>query len=238
MGVLLVFLSLCSLAPTSQFYVNDYAGVLSQDTTSIIMGQSPSLEQQTGAQIVVVTVNSLDGKSVEEYAMEVAEGWGVGDQDQDNGVLILLAVEDRKIRVEVGWGLEGALPDSKAGRLMDEYAIPYLKDNDFDTGIRELYKAVLSVVMEEYGLEALPGYENAGAQTASGGTMISFAGGVILVLAFVFLMANPRTRHILLLSSFFRGPHGGGGFRGGGFGGGGFSGGGGGFGGGGSSRGF
>ena len=93
LGVLLVFLSLCSLAPTSQFYVNDYAGVLSQDTTSIIMGQSPSLEQQTGAQIVVVTVNSLDGKSVEEYAMEVAEGWGVGDQDQDNGVLILLAVE-------------------------------------------------------------------------------------------------------------------------------------------------
>ena len=99
---------------------------------------------KTGAQAVAVTVPSLGGQSVEDYAIDLANSWGIGQAEEDNGVLILIAVEERKLRVEVGLGLEGALPDGKTGRIMDEYMTPSLRQNDYSTGMLEGYKAVAS----------------------------------------------------------------------------------------------
>ncbi len=227
--------------PTDEFYVNDYAEVLSPATRQHIMSKSPSLYKQTGAQIVVLTVKSLEGLSVEEYALTVGREWGIGGKEKNNGLLILLATEDRKIRVEVGYGLEGALNDAKAGRLLDNYALPHLQNNEFDEGIRKLYDAVLSVVMQEYGLEALPGYEDARdiAEGESGLAVIPF---ILIIIVFIFALSRSRSIWPWVFLGGPRGPRNtrGGGFGGssGGFGGGGFSGGGGSFGGGGASRGF
>lgn len=104
---------------------------------------------------------SLGGQSVEDYAIDLANSWGIGQAEEDNGVLILIAVEERKLRVEVGLGLEGALPDGKTGRIMDEYMTPSLRQNDYSTGMLEGYKAVASQIYQEYGIEApeLSGYE-------------------------------------------------------------------------------
>ena len=147
------------LQPTNLFYANDYANVLTDETEKLIVESSASLAQQTGAQIVVLTVDTLGGADAADYALKIGREWGIGDDEKNNGLLILLAVQDGEIRVEVGPGLEGALNDAKVGRLIDNYAIEHYQNGDFDTGTRELYNALLSQVMVEYGLEALPGYE-------------------------------------------------------------------------------
>ncbi len=144
------------LKPTEQFYVNDYADVLSQETEDAIFNASKELYDRTGAQVVVLTIASLDGKSIEDYGIETARSWKIGSANKNNGILILLSTGDREVRVEVGYGLEGCLNDAKAGRLIDEFAVPYYKDNNFAEGTQRLFYAVLNIVRQEYGLEVLP----------------------------------------------------------------------------------
>lgn len=237
-----------SVSPTREFYVNDYANVLSAEHEAYILDRSASLEKETGAQIVVLTVSSLEGKTPQQYALEVGRDWGIGSAEKNNGLLLLLAVEDRQIRVEVGPGLEGALNDAKVGRLIDNYAFSYYQENDFDTGTYELYNALLSVVMQEYGLEGLPGYTDPDEGEDLGlGSLWGVLAILIVVVVIYFLIGrggSGRGGGRFYGPGPFMGGGFGGGFKGGGFGGGGFgggggfSGGGGGFRGGGAGRGF
>ena len=142
------------VAQTSDFYVNDAANVLSEDTERFIMEHSVALAEQTKAQIVVVTVPNLEGMSLEEYATTLFRQYGIGDAELNKGVLMLLALEERQSRIEVGYGLEGRLTDGKTGRIQDDYMIPYYKDNDFNNGILNGYKALYEEVCQEYGLES------------------------------------------------------------------------------------
>lgn len=139
--------------PTSDFFVNDFADVIDADVEAELLQIGASLYTQTTAQVVVVTVDSLDGYEVGEYALELGREWGVGSEDSDNGVVLLMSVDDREITIQVGYGLEGAITDGKAGQILDNYAIPYLSQDDFSTGLAEAYKAIVSVVCTEYGVE-------------------------------------------------------------------------------------
>ena len=138
------------VSPDASFYVYDGADVLSGETESYILNHSRELEQKTGAQIVVVTIPSLEGRSLEEYATDLFRQWGIGDAQKNNGLLLLCAVNDRQFRVEVGYGLEGDLPDGKTGRMQDTYIIPLLKENQFDAGIKNGYSAFLQEVAAVY----------------------------------------------------------------------------------------
>ena len=129
------------VSPTSNFYVNDYANILSSETEQYIMDRSVALNNVDGTQIVVVTVKNLEGMSIEDYSLKVARSFGIGSAEKDNGLLILLALEEREIRTEIGTGLEGIIPDGKSGRFQDEYMVPYLKDNNWDEGIKNGYDA-------------------------------------------------------------------------------------------------
>ncbi len=142
---------------TDLFYVNDYADVLSQETEDIILKRSTELYEKTGAQIVVLTVKSLDGKDISEFGLETARAWGIGTAGKDNGVLILLSTGDREVRIEVGYGLEGCINDAKAGRMIDTYATSRYRSGDYSFGTENLYNAVLNAVLQEYGLETIPG---------------------------------------------------------------------------------
>ena len=113
--------------PTKEFYVNDYANILSEKTKNYILEKSVALQKATKAQIVVVTIPSLYGENLEEYATELFRKFGIGDKEENNGLLLLLTLEERQFRIEVGYGLEGVLPDGLTGRYQDEYIIPYLK---------------------------------------------------------------------------------------------------------------
>lgn len=136
--------------PTSSFYVLDQADVLSSQTESVIVGTSRQLADKTKAQVVVVTVKSLEDYSVEEYALEILRQWGIGDKQLNNGVLLLLSLNDRKARIEVGYGLEGALPDGKTGRIQDEYMLPFFQQGDYNQGVLNGYLALVQEVAKEY----------------------------------------------------------------------------------------
>src|SRR5580692_5896341 len=113
-------------------YVNDFAGVLSQSGRDQLTALCTEVDQKAHAQIAVVAVKSLDGKPIEDYSIALATQWGIGPKQSSTGVLILLAVQDHKDRIEVGYGLEPILPDGKVGGFMRE-AVPYLQEGNYDT---------------------------------------------------------------------------------------------------------
>lgn len=175
-------------ADTDEFYVSDGANVLSEETKKFILSYSNDLCLKTQAQIVVVSVKDMGGKNERDYAIELARSLKIGGKD-DNGILIFLALSERKIDVEVGYGLEGAIPDSKAGRLIDNYALPYFKEDDFDNGILNLYKSILKEVYSEYDLEVpeevASGLEQNASDEVSLGVIIIF---LILIAVTVIIM--------------------------------------------------
>ncbi len=166
-ALLLSVIALCPLllgaapSPTREFYVNDYGNVLSKETEEYIVKTGEALQSATTAQVCVLTVEDLGGEDIFDLGLEALRQWGIGDGEKNNGALIILSVNDRKVRIITGYGLEGSLTDLKCGKLLDEYAVPHYSENDFDTGTRELYTAVVNVVMkEEYGLDELPAYSS------------------------------------------------------------------------------
>ena len=134
--------------PTAEFFVNDFANVIDAEDEQAIFNMAKSLYESSGnsTQVVVVTIDSLDGNSLEEYANELFNQWGIGSKENDDGVLLLLAVNDRESRIEVGYGLEGTLTDGKTGRIQDDYMIPYYRDNDFSEGLKSGVEAIVGVV--------------------------------------------------------------------------------------------
>lgn len=140
-------------APASSLYVQDYAGVLTNESKNRINSLGSQIAAKTKAQVVVVTVKSLEGAALEDYSLAILREWGIGDKTLNNGVLMLVAVGDRESRIEVGYGLEGALPDAKTGRIQDEYMIPWFQQGDYNKGIVNGYMALAGEVAKEYQLE-------------------------------------------------------------------------------------
>lgn len=155
MGILSIFFLTSTAqafpAPSSsEQYVNDQAGVLKQETKQYMIQMAKKLEEKTQAQIAVVTVKSLEGKTVEEYANEVFRAYGIGQEGKNNGVLILCSTGERKLRIEVGYGLEGRLTDGKTGRIQDEYMVPDLKNDNYNDGLKKGFNALLQEIADEY----------------------------------------------------------------------------------------
>jgi uncharacterized protein len=140
-------------SPTQVFFVNDFAGVLHDETESRIAALGKQLEEKTGAQVVLVTIKSLDGQDIDSYANELYSRWGIGQKGKDNGVLILYAASNRMLRMEVGYGLEGAIPDIITAEIREKEIAPYTKAGDFDTGFYNGYAAVAGQAAGEYGVE-------------------------------------------------------------------------------------
>lgn len=149
---LMVNQSFAIVSKTTDFYVNDSANILSRETENYIINMNADLYNKTGAQIVVVTVNSLDGMSVEDYALQTFRSYGIGSKDKNNGILFLVSTSDRKTRIEVGYGLEGRITDGKAGRILDNYVVPYFRSDDWENGIKNGFNAILEEVEEEYDI--------------------------------------------------------------------------------------
>lgn len=222
-------------SPTEAFFVNDFAGVVDREDEQIMCSIGQALDRKTTAQVVLCTVSTLDGQVPETYSLELARAWGVGSKEKNNGVLILFAEQERRIRVEVGYGLEGDLPDAKTGRLMDHYAMDLLRENRYSEGLTALYEALVNEVYLAYDMQADEDYVPIDEVEEESEWWESLL-GLLILLAIFFVI-----RHFGLSGFFLFFGGGGRGFGGGGFGsggGGGFSGGGGGFGGGGASRGF
>ena len=119
-----VFLSLSTLAaqqlPKPVGYVNDFAGVIDQNSKARMDSLIRILKEKTGVEIAVVTVDTIaPSASIEDYSIRLAEQWGIGKKGEDTGILLLLAMGERRVRIEVGYGLEGIIPDGLAGEIID-----------------------------------------------------------------------------------------------------------------------
>ncbi len=231
-------LALALEVPPLRGRVNDYAGVMSPDQVRGLESQLAQFEHATGHQIAVLTIPSLDGEAIEDFSIRVAEAWKIGKKGFDNGVILLVAVKDRKLRIEVGYGLEGVLPDAIADRIIRDYIVPRFRSQDYAGGIVAGVDAIEKVIKQEPLPESARTKNNAPQSEFNSLAMLAVT---FVVLALMALGSVGRRRNQFWATRGRRYPPtywGGGGFGGGGFsggGGGGFSGGGGGFGGGGAS---
>ncbi len=138
--------------PKPKGLVNDFAGVIPPAYASKIRAVTAELYQKTGVPVVVVTMPDIGGAEYNDYANRLYENWGIGKKGEDKGVLIFVTVKERKMRIEVGYGLEGILPDGLAGEIRDRYMVPYLKKDRFGEGLLKGAVAVSQVIARDSGV--------------------------------------------------------------------------------------
>ncbi len=221
---------------TREFYVNDFAGIISDDAENNIVQVNLNYEKTNEKpQIVVATVQNLQGLDENKYAVELFEKWQIGNKDYDNGVLVLLSLEERRIKIEVGYGLEGAITDSESGRILDN-SLDYLSAGDYSTGLESIFYQLAEKVNEEYGYSNDEIFSNVDVdvpderQSSDDGAVVRLIMLIVLIIIINIFGGGGRRgrRRGMFIMPFIRpGGFGGGGFGGGGFGGGGRSGGGG-----------
>ena len=253
--LLCVFIFFCLTAPVLRAeialpdkpynHVVDLAEIINDNVETNLNRYLLELEQKTTAQMIVLTINSLEGESIEDISIKIAhEKWQLGQKGKDNGVLLLIALQDKKYRFETGYGLEGLLPDSLTGTIGREYLVPYFKKGDYSTGILTATLAVINKIASDSDVE-ISGMPKLKARTAYGKTerrkptLLSKIFTILFFIGLIYLfIKHPRFLLFFLMMSMLGGRRGGWG-GGGGFGGGSFGGGGGGgFGGGGASGGW
>jgi uncharacterized protein len=244
--VFLLLLAGSSLLPAERLqdlpqptnYVSDFAGVLSPETQASLNALCTQVDRQAHAQIAVVTIKSLDGEPIENFATALEDKWKVGKKGTDRGLLLIFATNDRKYRIEVGYGLEGILPDGRVGDI-GRQMVPYLQQNDFDGAITMAVQQIAGVIAADAGV-TLAAQPRRGPPPVPQAQPLTLGEVVVLglvLLGVIFLLARLGGSGLLgFLIGMFLGGGGGGGWGGrgggGGFGGGGDGGGFGGFGGG------
>lgn len=132
--------------PTPTGHVTDRALILSPEERSKLELELASFKEQTGNEIAILTIASLEGESIEDYAVEVFERWGVGQKENDNGLLIVVARDDRAVRIEVGYGLEGVFNDAKAGRIIRENLAPAFQKGAYAEGLTNAVVVIQSEI--------------------------------------------------------------------------------------------
>ena len=229
--------------PALRAHVNDYAQLMPADRAAALEARLSAYEARTKHQFALLTVASLGGQDIEGFSIQVAEQWKLGSKARDDGLILVVARDERKMRIEVGYGLEGVIPDAIAARVVRDVLTPAFRGGDFAGGIDSAFGALMHAAGGD-----LPG-DAPVAKPARKPNPMSLLGPILFPLFLFFMLRRISGRGGMgamggyLLGSALGGGHRGfggggfssGGFGGGGFGGGGFSGGGGGFGGGGSS---
>jgi uncharacterized protein len=127
-------------------YVNDYAYLLSDTARTQMEARLVKLEKDTSAEVAVVTIISLEGDPIEDYAVGLFKNWGIGKKDKNNGILFIMSLIDRKVRIEVGYGLEAIITDGRAGRILDNEVLPHFKNNDYEQGLEAGVAAIESYI--------------------------------------------------------------------------------------------
>ncbi len=239
-------LNLSSLeVPKLKGRVNDYANILSSSEQNRLESEIKSLESGTSSQIAILTINSLEGDSLEDFSIRTVDEWKLGTKGNDNGVLLLISLADKSIRLEVGYGLEGTLTDAKSDYIIRNIISPAFRKGNIYSGLSEATQAISGTISGEYNITKTD-IKKSRDNRRSGGSPSSL---IFVVLFLIFSTLGRRgvrgrrggrgLASAMILSSLLGGSsRGSSGGSGGGFGGGGFSGGGGGFGGGGASGGW
>lgn len=231
---LFVVVAVTALPTRTDQMIYDTAGVVDDVAEQRLERDVHELYRKSGVSIVMITVPSLEGETIDQFAVRVGQTWGVGKRGEDRGLVVAFSRDDRKIYVATGYGTEGYLNDGRVGQLLDEYAIPALRANRFSDGLVGLVDAMVTDSARQFDvtINGVEPQRRAPPQENNRWTFIWGAIGILLLLWFA--RRNPLALLFLgnsMGGGFFGGGSGrdsgfGGGFGGGGFGGGGFGGGG------------
>jgi uncharacterized protein len=172
---------------------------------------SAEIEQKTSAEVAVVTVRDLGGGSIDDYASRLFEKWGIGKKGKDNGVMLIAAIDDRKVRIEVGYGLEGILPDGKCGEILDTYVLPRFKAGDYGKGLAAGAAEIARAIAKDAGVELTGQYLNEYPPAPQRSFLFSIMKIIFFIILFIIFVRHP----FLFLLFFGSGGFGGGSSRGG-----------------------
>ena len=167
-------------------YVTDRAGILSYPVRAHLEDTLRAYEEKTSNQVVVVTLPSLEGNSIEDFSIRLAQAWRVGQKGRDNGVIFLIFKNDRKIRIEVGYGLEGVLPDALGGQIIRDVVAPYFRKGDYSGGIVAGTDAIMAATQGEF-----KGVSNKGREGSAARLM-----GILLVFIVFHAWASSQSRRV------------------------------------------
>lgn len=163
--------------PKLERRVTDQIGLLSSSQREVMEAQLSALEKEKGSQVAVLIVSSTSPETIEQYSIRVADEWKLGRSDPDDGVLFLVAKADRKVRIEVGYGLEGAIPDAIAKRIIENNVIPHFRDGDYYLGIEEGLESISSLIRGE----ELPEVSETNSSRNEQVSMLFFVGAIFLI---------------------------------------------------------
>ncbi len=158
-GLLLLTLAASSRSEVSlkpSGFINDYVGLLSPEEKEKLENQAAGIEKKTTAEVAVVIVKELEGRNLEEYANELFNNWGIGKKGKDNGVLILVSLAERKLRIEVGYGLEEVLTDGRCGSIIRQLLVPHFRNQDYAGGLSAALKAMEELLSGKSEKDVLP----------------------------------------------------------------------------------
>lgn len=194
----------------ANIFVQDYADVIAPTDKALIDSIGRELEAKTTAQVVVLTVKTLDKQPIEAYALDVLRAWGIGSRESNNGVLMVVSTDDRQARIEVGYGLEGVLPDGLTGRIQDQNMLPFFEQGNYSKGILQGYAAIVGTIAKEANVQITGVKYNE--QAATEGYSLStteklFIGIGITALLLIdnFLLGGVLTQMLLFAFLFARG---------------------------------
>jgi uncharacterized protein len=166
--------------------VADYAEVMDPQWEQKTAALATELEQKTGDALVAATIPSLEGQTIEQAAVQIYQDWGIGQKGESRGLLFLVAVKERRLRIEVGYGLEGLITDAKAGMIRDQAMLPYLEKNRFGEGLYYGVAAAATVIAKQRGVE-LTGAPQIQLRERSRGFSL---GGLVFVLVGLFILSR------------------------------------------------
>ena len=171
-------------------FVNDYADLLNSEQKNNLEQKLSQFEKETSNEISVVTIQNMQGDTIENFAVKLFEEWGIGKKDKDNGILILVAKDERKMRIEVGYGLEGALTDAQSFWIIDQVMKPAFRNNDYYGGLNEATDKIMSSIKGEFQIP----------QQDSASTFDELAPAVILAVFFIIWLSLFFLRFLGVLS--------------------------------------
>lgn len=180
--------------PNYTGYVNDFAGILSPSVEAKLNRLIKQIEDKTTAQMAVVTLQSTKPQTIEQYAVGLFEHWGIGQKGKDNGVLLLVAVRDRKLRIETGYGLEGTLPDAVCSQIINRIIVPHFRSQDYDRGISAGVKAIAGLIAREYDvqIEGAAKAEEVSRQLQSSRSLLGELFQFVMILLFFSFLVSAR----------------------------------------------
>jgi len=187
LALLLIPLQIWAQVPKESGFVNDFKNILSPQQRTQLNSYLTNFAETTSNEIAVAIMDLPQGRSLEEYTLEVAESWGIGGAMNDNGILIAVYPDSRKMRIEVGYGLEGAVPDIVAHNIMEQYMKPAFQVNDYYTGINNAAQIISGLVKGEYDDAALRDYYSPRRNSKPSSGVSNLVVLLLIIVVFIYL---------------------------------------------------